>query len=304
MRVIVAGGSGLIGRELTDALIVKGYQVIILSRSPKKVKALPTGVIVEKWDGKSAEGWGNLANGAKAIINLAGASIGDKRWSKAHKELVLNSRLQSTQAVVEAIQQAKIKPEVLLQGSAVGYYGDRGDEELTEQSHPGNDFLAEVTTAWEAAAKPVADMTRLVYARTGVVLSTKGGALPKMILPFKLLAGGPYGNGGMWFPWIHIDDQIRAMVWLIENQDAVGVYNISAPSIVRNRTFARTLGKVLNRPSFIPTPAFALKAVLGERSLLLLGSQRTNADKLVEAGFMFKYDQPLRALKDIIFSGK
>ena len=304
MRVIIPGGSGLIGRELTTALTKKGYEVFVLSRSPQKVKDLPAGAQVEAWDGVSADGWGQLADGAKAIINLAGAGIADKRWSDSRKKVIIDSRIASTKAVIEAIEQAKVKPEVLLQGSAVGYYGNRADEELTENSAPGRGFLADVTIQWEAAAQPAADLTRLVLLRTGVVLTTKGGALPKMMLPFKMFAGGPFGSGGMWFPWIHIDDQIRAMIWLLENNHAEGAFNLSSPQIVRNRTFARTLGKVLSRPAFAPAPAFALKAALGEMSDMLLHSQRTNADKLVEAGFEFEFDQPLRALKDIIYSEK
>ncbi len=304
MRIIIPGGSGLIGRPLVDRLTQKGYEVIVLSRSPQKVLGLPKGASAVKWDGLTTDGWGDLVNGAKAVINLAGAGIGDKRWTAARKDLILDSRLQATKAVVQAIEEAEVKPQVLLQGSAVGFYGDRGDEELTENSAPGQDFLADVTKAWESAAKPAAEHTRLVFMRTGVVLSTQGGALPKMILPFKLFAGGPYGGGGMWFPWIHIDDQLKAMVWLLENDAAEGAFNLSSPNVVRNRTFARTLGKVLSRPAFAPTPVFALKAALGEMSILLLGSQRTNADKLVEAGFSFDFDQPLRALKDIVYSDK
>lgn len=304
MRIIIPGGSGLIGQELTSALTKIGYEVVILSRSPTKVKGLPDGARAEEWDGASGSGWGHLADGAKAIINLAGAGIADKRWSDARKQVIINSRLDSTKAVIEAIEQAKDKPEVLIQGSAVGYYGDRGDEELTEGSSPGNDFMADVVTAWEAAAQPAADLTRLVVVRTGVVLTTKGGALPKMMLPFKLFAGGPYGNGGMWFPWIHIDDQVRAIIWLLENKKIEGIYNLASPQIVRNRTFARTIGKVLSRPAFAPAPAFALKAALGEMAAMLLNSQRTSAEKLVEAGFEFEYEQPLRALKDIIYSEK
>ena len=304
MRIIIPGGSGLIGRHLTEHLIEKGYEVVVLSRSPKSVVGLPKGATAAAWDGKTTEGWGLLVDGAKAIINLAGAGIGDKRWSAERKDLILDSRLESTKAIVEAIAEAKVKPEVLLQGSAIGFYGSRGDIELTEDSSPGEDFLADVTKSWESAAKPAADHTRLVYLRTGVVLTTKGGAFPKIMLPFNLFAGGPYGDGGMWFPWIHIDDQIRAMIWLMENDSAEGPYNLTSPGILRNRTFARVLGKVLGRPSFIPTPAFALKAALGEMSILLLGSQRANSQKLVDAGFEFKFDQPLRAVKDVVFSKK
>ena len=304
MRVVIAGGSGLIGRRLVTDLTEKGYVVIVLSRSPKSVKDLPNGASAVAWDGVTTEGWGELVDGAKAVINLAGAGIGDKRWTAARKDLILDSRLQSTRAVVEAIQNAHQKPEVLLQASGVGFYGSRGDEELTEESAAGTDFLADVTKAWEHAAKPAADHTRLVTIRTGVVLSTKGGALPKLLLPFKLFAGGPYGNGGMWFPWIHIDDTVKAIIWLMENESAEGAFNLASPSIVRNRTFARVVGRVLSRPSFMPTPAFGLKAALGEMSILLLGSQRATSAKLVEAGFIFDYDQPLRALKDIIYSQK
>ncbi|MEM8860790.1 MAG: TIGR01777 family oxidoreductase [Chloroflexota bacterium] len=304
MRVIIPGGSGLIGRVLVDKLVEKGYEVIVLSRSPEKVSDLPDGARVEAWDGETAEGWGHLVDGAKAVINLAGAGIGDSRWTEARKELILSSRLDSTQAVVDAIESAQNKPEVLLQGSAVGFYGDRADEELAENSAPGSNFLADVTVAWEKAAKPAEEHTRVVYLRTGVVLTTHGGAFPKMILPFKLFAGGPYGSGGMWFPWIHIDDEIRAIIWLMENDSASGPINLSSPSVVRNRTFARTLGKVLGRPAFFPTPAIALKTALGEMSTLLLASQRTSADKLVNAGFEFKYDQPLRAIKDVVYSEK
>ena len=304
MRVVIPGGSGLIGRVLVDQLTEKGYEVIVLSRSPKRVKDLPKGARAEAWDGKTAEGWGHLVDGAKAVINLAGAGIGDARWTKERKELILNSRLETTQAVVDAIEQATTKPEVLIQGSAVGFYGDRGDEELSEGASPGSSFLADVTVAWENAAKSAESHTRVVYIRTGVVLTTQGGALPKMLLPFKLFAGGPFGNGGMWFPWIHIDDEVKAISWLVENDNVSGAVNLSSPGIVRNRTFARTLGKVLGRPAFFPTPAIALKTALGEMSILLLASQRTSADKLVEAGFEFDYDQPLRALKDIIYSKK
>ncbi|MEM9774280.1 MAG: TIGR01777 family oxidoreductase [Chloroflexota bacterium] len=304
MRIVIPGGSGLIGRVLASKLAEKGYEVIILSRSPEKVHDLPNGVSAKSWDGSTAEGWGHLADGAKAIINLAGAGIGDARWTDARKQIILDSRLESTQAVVSAIEEAKVKPEVLIQGSAVGFYGDRGDEELTEDSASGSNYLADVTVAWEKAAVPVEEHTRVVYIRTGVVLTTKGGAFPKMLLQFNLFAGGPYGNGGMWFPWIHIDDEVRAIIWLVENDAISGPINLSSPSVVRNRTFARTLGKVLGRPAFIPAPAIALKTALGEMAILLLASQRVSADKLVEAGFEFKYEQPLRALKDVVYSEK
>lgn len=304
MRVIIPGGSGLIGRPLAVRLAEQGYEVILLTRNPKKVKDLTDGVSAIKWDGKTTEGWGELVDGAKAIINLAGAGIGDKRWTEDRKNLILDSRLEATKAVVTAIENAKTKPEVLLQGSAVGYYGDRGDEELTEESNAGTNFIAHVVKTWEAAAKPAINHTRLVYLRTAVVLTTKGGVLPKSLRQFKLFAGGPFGSGSMWFPWIHIDDQIKAMLWLMENKNASGVYNLSSPKAIRNRSFSRVLGKVLRRPAFIPVPVFALKAILGEMSSLVLDSLRVIPERLVEEGFVFDFAQPLRALKDIIFSEK
>ena len=306
MRVIITGGSGLIGRALVQTLQSRPnpYEIVILSRNPKRVKGFPEDVKIEQWDAKTAEGWGPLADGAYAIINLAGESIGDGRWTAAKRESVINSRVNAGQAVVDAINQASQKPKVLLQASAVGYYGDRGDEVLTETSKTGQGFLPEVCQAWEESVKSVADQVRLVYLRTGVVLSTKEGALAKLMLPMNFFAGGPLGNGKQWFPWIHIDDEVEILAHLLEDDAASGVFNLVAPNVEQNKTFVQKLGKVMGRPSFAPAPAFALKLVLGDMSALVLDSQRVKSTRLTEVGYDFKYADTLRALKDIVYNKK
>lgn len=301
MRVIITGGSGLIGRELTKRLSADGHEVIILSRSPERVTGLSTNARAVKWDAHTAEGWGHLADGASAIINLAGASIGDGRWTDERKKIIVQSRLNASAAVVEAVKAAENKPDVVIQASAVGYYGDRGDEILTETSAPGQDyFLSDVCVQWEKAIQPIADEVRLVIVRTGVVLTTKDGALPKMLTPFKLFAGGPFGDGQQWFPWIHIRDEVSALEFLLKNEACTGVYNLSAPGIMTNKQFAKVLGKVLNRPAFVPAPAPALKLVLGEMSALVLDGQRAVSQKLQDSGFTFEFPQAEAALQDII----
>ena len=306
MRIIIPGGSGLIGRPLSAKLAAAGHDVILLSRSPDRVADLPANVRAEKWDAKTVEpNWADLVDGADAIINLAGAGIADKRWTPERKRLVINSRIDSTQALVDAVSKATQRPAVFIQGSAVGYYGNRGDELLTETSAPGNDFLSDVVKKWEAAVAPVADMIRLVIARTGIVLTMQGGALPKLITPVNLMAGGPLGSGKQWMPWIHIDDQVDAMIYLLKNENTSGIYNLAAPEILQNKTFVKTLGKVLNRPTLAPpVPAFALKLLLGEMAAVVLDGQRASGQKLIDAGFEFEYPHALRALKDVVYSEK
>ena len=303
MRVIITGGSGLIGRELTKRLSAAGDEIVILSRNPDHVTGLPANAQAVAWDAHTAEGWGHLIDSSTAIINLAGASIGDGRWTDERKRRIIESRINATTAVVQAVQTAPNKPATVIQASAVGYYGNRGDEILTETSAPGQDyFLSDVCAQWENASQPLAQEpdVRLVIIRTGVVLTTKDGALPKMLIPFKLFAGGPFGDGQQWFPWIHIQDEVSAIEFLLKNPQTDGVYNLSAPEIMTNKQFAKTLGKVLNRPSFIPAPAPALKLALGEMSALVLDGQRAVSDKLQASGFTFAYPQAAPALQDII----
>lgn len=304
MRVIITGGSGLIGRELTKRLSDDGHEVIILSRSPHKVNRLPANARAEKWDARTADGWGALADGADAIINLAGANIGASRWTEERKRIILESRVHAGQAVVEAVQAAVNKPKVVIQASAVGYYGNRGDEPLTEESSAGDNFLAHVCVAWENAVKPIENQVRLVYIRTGVVLTTTDGALKQMMLPFKFFAGGPLGDGKQWFPWIHLDDEVAAILYLLYDEEAEGVYNLNSPRIMTNANFVKTLGKVMNRPAIMPAPAFALKLALGEMSTLVLDGQRMIPQRLEETDFEFAYPDAEAALRDLIQNNK
>ena len=264
-RVIITGGSGLVGRALVQRLSETegAYETIVLSRNPSRVTGLPAGARAIGWDAKTAAGWGELADGAYAIINLAGENIGAGRWTAAKKASVIQSRVNAGQAVVEAITAAKIKPQVLVQASAIGFYGNRGDEVLTEASAAGDDFLAEVCQKWEGSVAAVAEMVRVVYLRTGVVLSTKSGALAKLMLPMRFFAGGPLGNGQQWFPWIHIDDEIELTLHLMMNEAAVGPYNLVAPVIEQNRSFIQKLGRVMGRPCISSCTRICFEAPFG-----------------------------------------
>jgi uncharacterized protein (TIGR01777 family) len=301
MRVIIAGGSGLIGRRLCSTLLADHHEVIVLSRNPAQIKNSSAGVRLVQWDGKSAAVWGELADGAAAIVNLAGEGVADSRWSSERKQRIRESRIHAGLAMVDAIRQATNKPRVLIQASAVGYYGPRQDELITEESSTGNDFLAKVCFDWETSSAAVAQMgVRRPVLRTGVVLSMEGGALPKMALPFKLFAGGPIGSGKQWLPWIHIEDEVRAIQFLIQQENANGPFNLSAPNPATNKEFGKTLGKVMGRPSLVPTPALAIQTLFGEMSTVLLEGQRAVPQRLQELGFTFKFPTLEAALRDLI----
>jgi uncharacterized protein (TIGR01777 family) len=311
MRVIITGGTGLIGRALAHSLAHDQHEVIILSRNPNRTSGLPAAARVVTWDARSAKGWGELADGADAIINLAGESIAGEgfppsRWTAERKRSILDSRVNAGKAVLEAIKNASKKPAVLIQSSAVGYYGTYDDDrDVTEDSPAGTDFLGETCKAWEATTADVEKMgVRRVVLRTGVVLSTKGGALPMQALPFKLFAGGPLGSGKQQTPWIHIDDEVAAIRFLLGNSEARGVFNLSAPHPLSNAAFGKALGKALGRPSFFPTPAFAFQLAFGELSLLLLKGQKAIPKRLTELGFQFQYPEAEAALRDLFQNGK
>ncbi len=298
MRVVIAGGSGLIGSALSSVLVAEGHQVRVLSRNPERVGGLPEAVQIAQWDGESTDALGPLLDGVDAVVQLAGAGIGDSRWSEERKRLIRESRVRSSRAVAEALS-VPGAPRILVQGSAVGYYGARGDEKLDESAAPGDDFLARTCVAWEAASASVEAVgVRRATARTGLVLARDGGALPRMALPFKLFAGGPAGRGSQWLPWIHIDDEVAALRFLLEN-DASGPFNLTAPNPVTNRVFSRALGSALRRPSFVPAPAFALRLALGEMSTLVLDGQRAVPERLSELGFSFRFSEAEAALRDL-----
>ncbi len=306
MRVIITGGSGLIGRALTDSLAQDGHEVIILSRTPERVQNLPANARAVGWDGKTAQGWGHLASGAKAIVNLAGENLAGEgffptRWTEERKQRIRASRVNPGNAVLEAIDAVEERPEVLVQSSAVGYYGPLGDEKVDEGSQAGNDFLANYCQEWEETTQAAEEIgVRRVVIRSGVVLSTESGALPRMMLPFKLFAGGPFGNGRQYISWVHLDDEVAAIRFLIENKQARGAFNLTAPNPSTNAEFGKTLGKVMHRPYYMPVPGFALRAMFGEVTTVVLDGQRVIPTRLQEMGFEFQFPNLEPALRDTL----
>jgi hypothetical protein len=259
------------------------------------------------WDARTPEGWGHLADGARAIVNLAGASIAGEgflpsRWTDESRRVIRESRLNSSRAVVEAVAQAEEKPRVLIQASGVGYYGYHGDNVLTEEAGPGDDWAARFTAEeWEPSTAPVEGMgVRRAIVRTGMVLDTEEGALPRLLLPFRLFVGGPMGSGKQWYSWIHLRDEVRALRFLIESEEASGAFNLTAPNPVRNGEMAKLIGKVMGRPSFIPVPGFALRLAFGEVAEVVLRGQRAVPQRLLDLGFTFDFPEAEAALQDLL----
>jgi uncharacterized protein len=306
MRVIITGGAGFIGRALAADLAADGYEVVVLSRNPTKAAGLPPGVRAEQWDGRTAAGWGPLADGAHAVVNLAGENLAGggflpARWTEERKQLIRRSRLDAGQAVVEAVQAARVKPAVVIQSSGIGHYGTRGDQVQTEADGSGDDFLARLTVEWEASTAQVADLgVRHVSIRSGVVLSPTEGALYRLLVPFKLFAGGPMGSGRQGFSWIHPADETAAIRFLIDNPKASGAFNLCAPEPLTNAQFGKAIGSVLGRPSWLPVPAFALKLALGEVASMVLEGQRAVPRKLLDLGFTFRFPSAESALRDLL----
>ncbi|WP_223549191.1 TIGR01777 family oxidoreductase [Pseudomonas sp. A-B-19] len=296
MHILLTGGTGLIGRQLCRHWSTQGYRLTVWSRQPEKVA---------KICGAQVRGIARLEDLGQepvdAIINLAGAPIADRPWTHKRKALLWSSRITLTETLLAWLESREQKPRVLISGSAVGWYGDGGERELTEDSGPiSEDFASQLCIAWEETAQRAEAMgIRVIHIRTGLVLSAEGGFLSRLLLPFKLGLGGPIGNGRQWMPWIHIDDQIALIDFLLHRNEASGPYNACAPKPVRNREFAKALGDVLHRPAFMPMPAFALKVGLGELSLLLLGGQRATPVRLLQAGFTFQFTDLRAALDDL-----
>jgi uncharacterized protein (TIGR01777 family) len=301
MRVIVTGGTGLIGRALSASLVGDGHQAIALSRAPERAVDIPAGVRVERWDARTSRGWGALADGADAIVNLAGESIGADRWTPERKRLIRESRLNAGLAVVEAVEQAARKPRVVVQASAVGYYGPRGNEEINEQVPPGDDWMSRTAVEWENSTAVVeGGGVRRAVIRSGVVLSLEGIALPRMLLPFRLFVGGPLGSGRQWLAWIHLADEVRAIRFLIENEEARGAFNLVAPGVLTNAAFGRVIGRVLKRPAVVHVPASALQLLFGEMATVLVDGQRAVPLRLLELGFDFRFPDAEAALRDLL----
>jgi uncharacterized protein len=299
MKLVITGATGLIGSVLADNLWNQYHSLALLSRRP------PAEVNVTKkqwfaWQPGVGGEWEQAVDGADGIINLAGEPIAAKRWSKSQKELLRRSRIDGTRSLVNAIAKAKIRPKFLINSSAVGYYGPRGDEILKEDSKPGEGYLAGLCVAWEEEAKKAEALgVRVVVVRTGIVLAKGQGALAKMVPPFKMFAGGPLGSGSQWMPWIHIDDEVGLIQCLIENEQARGAFNATAPNPVTMADFAKALGDVLNRPSWVSVPPSALALLLGEMADMLLTGQRAVPEAAVKIGYKFKYPNLTDALRSL-----
>lgn len=301
-RVIVTGATGLIGKALCRRLIEKGYAVVVFSRDPAQARqAVPGAAEYVAWTPAESGPWVGAVDGAYAVISLAGASIAGKRWSPQYKQQILNTRTLGTRGLVQAMAQAARKPRIFLSGSAIGYYGFRDDTKLDEGATPGDDFLARVVLAWEAeAGKAEALGIRTVLIRTGIVLDKREGALPQMMLPFRLFAGGPVLPGTQWFSWVHLADEVGIILWALEDERARGPINATAPDARTNKDFASTLGTVMGRPSWAPVPGFALRLIVGEAEQLLTTGQRVIPKQAQALGYQFQFPTLEPALRDIL----
>jgi uncharacterized protein (TIGR01777 family) len=300
MRVVIAGGSGFLGRPLATSLLRDQHEVVVLTRGRRATIA--AGARGVPWDPNGESGpWAAAIDGAQVVVNLAGESIAGKRWTAAQKARILDSRVGATRSLVAAIGGAAAPPSVFVSGSAVGYYGPCGDEPATEEAPAGHDFLAQVCERWEhEATRAASSRTRVAWVRTGIVLEKDGGALPEMLPPFRFGAGGPVGSGRQYWPWIHRHDWVALVRWVIDTPAASAAINATGPHPVTNALFAHALGRAMHRPAFMPAPAFALKLLLGEMAeALLLSGQNALPAKATRGHFQFRYntvDDALRAI--------
>lgn len=297
MKILVTGSTGLVGTALVPVLVRAGHTVCRLVRQETVVKGGEGDGFYVAWNPATRE-LGGAAVGADAVVNLAGASIADGRWTAKRKLELQSSRIDTTRALVAALAKMNARPRVLVSSSATGFYGNRGDEVLTEESAPGNDFLADLAKSWEAeAVKAEALGIRVVLARLGVILAKRGGALPRMMMPFRFFAGGNIGSGKQWMPWISLDDAVGIMRFALDNSNARGPLNAIAPEPVQNSEFTKTLARAMHRLALLPAPAFALRLALGEMAdALLLSSQRALPQKLQQLGYSFQHPNLSSAL--------
>lgn len=298
-KIMITGGSGFIGSRLITHLVEGGAQVQVLTRNPDRVSKIP-GVDYLALGDRSPQGWVKQIETTDAIVNLAGASLNKWPWSQKRIQEIRNSRTSTGKALVEAIRTASHKPRVLIQSSAIGYYGNTGDQLVDEASPPGKDVMAGVVVDWENSTKAVEEMgVRRVIIRTTPVLDAHEGILPVMALPFKLFVGGSIGNGRQWVPWIHVNDEIQAILFLLEDENLSGPFILGSPVQVTNAEFGKALAKVLHRPYWFPAPAILLRLALGRMSSLILEGQRANPTRLLLQGFSFHYPEISTALNNI-----
>jgi uncharacterized protein (TIGR01777 family) len=297
MRLVVAGASGFIGSALSSRLLEKGHTLTLLTRAGPHEGSTATKRWLH-WTPGASGAWEAVVNGAGGVINLAGEPIAAKRWTEQQKREIRASRIETTASIVKAIANAEQKPGFLINASAIGYYGPRGDEVISEEAPPGTDFLAQVCRDWEGEAKNAERLgLRVVCVRTGIVLGRGGGALAKMVPPFKFFMGGPLGSGNQWMSWIHLEDEVGLMLHLIEHSEASGSFNATSPNPVRMKEFCQNLGRVMGRPSWAPVPAFALRILLGEMAEMLLTGQRAVPAAAQRLGYDFRYPGLYDALR-------
>jgi len=306
MRILIAGGSGMIGRRLTSLLVDNGDIVTILSRNPAKVREITGQVKALRWDGKTVQDWGKEIENVDAVVNLTGENLSGEgifpnRWTKERKNRLLSSRVNSGKALTQAIEMAGHKPSVFIQASGIGYYGVSQDKTFTEQDGTGNDFMSALGKEWEASSAPVESLgLRRIVVRNGVVLSTTGGALRPLFLQYRLFAGGPLGTGKQYYSWIHIDDEAGAIRFLILQEAARGAFNLTAPNPLTNDEFGRTIAKVMHRPHYFPVPSFAMYLAFGEVAGMVLDGQKVIPKKLLELGYVFKFPALEEAMSDLL----
>lgn len=301
-KIIITGATGFIGKKLSKALMDRGDEVTVFTRDTNSArKKLPFLNNFVEWDYHKPDDWKNHLDGKDAIVHLAGVNLFSKRWNDDFKKKIISSRQVSTKNLVSALAECKNKPEVFISPSGVGYYGDGGETILTEDAQRGNDFLAEVCELWESESQNAENYgVRNVQVRTGIVLSPEDGALKQMLLPFKLFVGGPLGSGKQWFPWLHIDDIIGIYIHAIDTKNISGPVNAASPGIVRMKEFAKTLGKVMKRPSLFFVPEFALRIVVGEAAGTVASGQRIEVNKLLNSGYRFKFENLKGALRNLL----
>ncbi len=301
MKVLVTGASGLIGSALCDALLARGDSVVGLTRNPQRARRTNPGVVWHSWEPMLERPTPAAFEGVDAVVNLLGERI-DQRWTEEAKQRIMASRHTGTQNLVQAIAGLESKPKVLVNQSAIGYYGDRGEAIVDESAAPGEGFDAEVVRKWEETARAVESSgVRLVIVRTGHVLDPRGGLLGRMLRPFKLGLGGPLASGKQYMSWIHIDDEVGIVIWALENEEVSGVVNATAPNPVTNRELSKALGRALNRPAVVPVPGFSVDLMFGsEFGAVLRGGQRVVPRRAVDLGYSFRYPELGEALDDLL----